>query len=267
VDSETRRTPAFLRRRAAAYQAWWEHMPVRFDPPTGPDLGIHRSLDVGALARIHLLDTRQYRTPLRCEDAIGQIGPRCDTSFDPETTFLGVSQEDWLAESVTGGDDRAWDVVGNQVTLHQWRFGPGRDAIFNLDQWDGYPRARERLTETLAAAAGDVVVLTGDVHSTWVSDVKADFDDESSERVGTEMICPGISSEGADIAVIEDAIRVNSPHVQYSEALHRGWLRHELTEDTWATEIRHVDDANRRGTPVRTSAEFVIERGRAVAEA
>ncbi|HYF44569.1 MAG TPA: alkaline phosphatase D family protein, partial [Acidimicrobiales bacterium] len=104
VDSESRTPEAFAERRAAAYRAWWEHMPVRFDPPTGGDLAIHRNLDVGRLARIHLLDTRQYRTPLECPDSIGQIGPRCGTSTAPDTTFLGAEQEAWLAESLAGGD-------------------------------------------------------------------------------------------------------------------------------------------------------------------
>ena len=80
-------------------------------------------------------------------------GPACETSFDPDDDLLGTEQEAWLAESLTG-DDRVWDVVGNQVVLHQWRFGPGEDAIFNLDQWDGYPEARARVTEALAGAAG-----------------------------------------------------------------------------------------------------------------
>jgi alkaline phosphatase D len=222
---------------------------------------------VGAVARIHLLDTRQYRTPLECPEAIGQIGPRCDTSFAEETTFLGTGQEAWLAQSLAGGDQRAWDVVGNQVVLHQWRFGPGRDAIWNLDQWDGYPRARARLNQALAAASGDVVVLTGDVHSTWIADVMDDYDDERSERIGTELVTPGISSEGSDIAVVEDAIRSGNPHVRYSEALHRGWLRHELTADTWDTEVRHVETFDDPASPVTRSARFTIERGRAVAEA
>jgi alkaline phosphatase D len=267
VDSESADPAEFAERRAAAYRAWWEHMPVRFAPPTGPDLAIHRNLDIGALARLHLVDTRQYRTPLNCADAIGQIGPRCETSLAPDTTFLGRDQEAWLADSLTGGDPRVWDVVGNQVIFHQWRFGPGDDSIFNLDQWDGYPEARARVNESLAEAPGDVVVLTGDVHSTWVADLLADFDDEGSARLGSEMVAPGVASEGSDIAVVEEAIRSNNPHIRYSEAEHRGWLRHELTADAWTAEVRHVERFDDRTSPVPVSATFVIEPGRAIAEA
>jgi alkaline phosphatase D len=265
-DSESRNRQQLLRRRAAAYQAWWEHMPVRLDPPTGPDLQIYRAVDVGALARVHLVDTRQYRTPLDCPDTVSSIGRRCATSFDPLTSVLGEAQEAWLAEGLADGD-RAWDVVANQIVLHQWRFGPGDDAIFNLDQWDGYPEARTRMTDALARAAGDVVVLTGDVHSTWVADVQVDFDDPSSARVGTELIAPGVTSSGEELAAIIDPVREFSPHIRYADAPHRGWLRHEVTAEAWTTEIRHVDDHRDASSSVRTAGTWVVERGQAAAEA
>ncbi len=265
-DSESRNPAQLLRRRAAAYRAWWEHMPVRFAPPTGPDLQIYRTVDVGALARLHLVDTRQYRTPLDCPEAVSSIGRRCDTSFDPATSVLGEAQEAWLAEALADGE-RTWDVVANQIVLHQWRFGPGDDAIFNLDQWDGYPEARTRMTDALAESAGEVVVLTGDVHSTWVADLQADFDDPSSARVGTELVAPGVTSSGEELEAIAEPVRVNSPHIRYVDAPHRGWLRHEITGDAWTAEIRHVDDHTDPASPVRTASTWVVEHGRPVVEA
>lgn len=180
--------------------------------------------------------------------------------------MLGADQEAWLAAGLAEGE-RTWDVIGNQIVLHQWRFGPGDDAVFNLDQWDGYPAARDRLGDALAEAAGDVVVLTGDVHSTWVADLQADFDDPASLRLGTELVAPGISSPGEQLVPILDAVRVNSPHIRFNEAGHRGWLRHELTGDSWTTEIRHVVDATDPDSTVRTAGTWVIEPGRPVAEA
>jgi len=265
-DSESRTPAELLERRAAAYRAWWEHMPVRFAPPEGPDLRIHRNLDVGALARIHLLDTRQYRTALECEDAVSSVGARCDTSFDPATTVLGAEQEAWLADGLAEGD-RVWDVIGNQIVLHQWRFGPGDDAIFNLDQWDGYPEARNRMADALAASAGEPVVLTGDVHSTWVADLKADFDRPSSARIGTELVAPGITSSGEALEPITEVVQVNSPHIRYVDAPHRGWLRHEVTADSWTAEIRHVRDHTDPDSRVRVASTWVIEPGQPVAEA
>jgi alkaline phosphatase D len=265
LGSESRTPQAFLERRAAAYKAWWEHMPVRFDPPTGPDLAIHHHVDVGALARIHLIDTRQYRTPLDCPDSVSSIGRRCDTSFAEGTSVLGSEQEAWLAESLSGGEDRVWDVVANQIVLHQWRFGPGDDTIWNLDQWDGYPTARARVLDDLAGSVGDVVVLTGDVHSSWVSDLKADFDRPSSERIGTEFVAPGVTSSGEELEPVALVVQRNSPHVKYAEARHRGWLRHELGPDRWTTEFRHADDHRRPDTQVRVASTWELAPGREVA--
>ena len=158
-------------------------------------------------------------------------------------------------------------MVVNQIVLHQWRFGAGDDAIFNLDQWDGYPVARTRLTDALAAAAGEPVVLTGDVHSTWVSDLTADFDDPGADRVGTEFVTPGISSPGDDLAAITDVVQVNSPHIRYAEAGHRGWLRHAITPESWTAEIRHVEDPSDAASAVPVVSTWVIEPGRPVQEA
>lgn len=263
--SESRNPHELLRRRAAAYQAWWEHMPVRFDPPTGPELAIYRDLDIGGLARLHLLDTRQYRTGLECPDAVGAIGMRCAASTAPTTTFLGEDQEAWIAASLAEGE-RVWDVLGNSVVLHQWRFGPGDDVIWNLDQWDGFPTARDRMLDALVGAVGDVVVLTGDVHSSWVADVKADFDDPGSDRLGTELVTPGVTSIGDDIVPVLPVISSNSPHVRYAEAEHRGWLRHEVTPDAWHAEFHHVEDSTRPRSPVRVTSRWAIEPGRAVVE-
>jgi alkaline phosphatase D len=265
-DNSESHTPAeLLERRANAYRAWWEHMPVRFAPPDGPDLAIYRSFDVGTLARIHLVDTRQYRTPLDCE-SVSSIGARCDTSFAPSTTVLGTDQEAWLADGLAEGE-RTWDVVANQIVLHQWRFAPGDEAIFNLDQWDGYPAARDRMTEALTGAAGDPVVLTGDVHSTWVADLRADFDDPSSERVGTELVAPGVTSSGEELEPILAAVQANSAHIRYAEAQHRGWLRHEITPDAWTAEIRHLADHTAADSRVDVAGSWVIQPGQRVQEA
>jgi len=263
ASSESRSPAELLERRAAAYRAWWEHMPVRFAPPTGPDLAIHQALDIGALARLHLIDTRQYRTPLACPEAVSSIGARCATSFAPATTVLGGEQEAWLAGSLSEGE-RTWDVVVNQIVLHQWRFAPGDDAIFNLDQWDGYPVARNRMTDALADAVGEPVVLTGDVHSSWVADLTTDFDDPAAPRVGTEFVTPGISSPGDELAVITDVVQENSPHIRYVEAGHRGWLRHQISPESWTAEIRHVEDPTDAASAVPVVGTWVLEPGQPV---
>jgi alkaline phosphatase D len=154
------------------------------------------------------------------------------------------------------------------VLVSQWRFAPG-NAVWNLDQWDGYPAARDRFLATLRdTSAANTVVLTGDVHSSWVGTLALDFDDPAAEVVGTEFVAPGVGSEAPDIlAQAMPAIRDNSPFIRYGEVERRGWVQHEITADTWSTEFRLVDDATVAGSPVQTASAWVVESGEPVTRA
>lgn len=263
ADSETADRESFLERRAAAYQAWWEHIPVRMEAPDGPDLAIYRRASFGDLVRFLVLDTRQYRTPQECgnpDAPIGDVGPRCDAAFAPETTVLGVDQEAWVADEL-GGSSAVWNVLAQQIVVQQWRFAPG-NAAWNLDQWDGYPAARDRLLSTLADSdATNPVVLTGDVHSSWVGGLTEDFDDPDAVALGTEFVAPGISSDNGAVNIAVDVVPGNSPHVAWAEAMHRGWVLHDVNRDAWNTEYRFVDDATVEDSSVSTGSTWTLPTG------
>src|SRR5690606_12149302 len=173
--------------RAAAYQAWWEHLPVRLDPPDGADLPVHRHLDIGTLARLYVLDHRQHADVPPCRDsgtAIGDTGDCPDRLADDERSTLGPEQEDWFAETAAASEV-TWNLVGNPVVLAGVDTGPGPTdgdegtSVFYLDTWDGFPGARERVIETMAATSNPVV-LTGDYHAGMVLDVhRRPFDPDS----------------------------------------------------------------------------------------
>ena len=255
-ESESPDEAALLERRAAGYRAWWENQPVRLDPPEGPDLDIYRRFAIGDLATVHVLDTRQYRTPLDCETAAGiSAGRRCDASTAASTTVLGEEQETWLAEGLA--TETAWHVLAQQIVAHQWRFGPGDDTVWNLDQWDGYPTARSRLFDSLKDAGGAPVVLTGDVHTSWAAKLRDDFDDPSSDLVGVEFVAPGVGSSGAALAAVQAVLRANNPHIVYDEVGHRGWVRNTITPDEWTAEFRLVEDHNDAASPVAVDATVV----------
>ncbi|MGH9050983.1 MAG: alkaline phosphatase D family protein, partial [Acidimicrobiia bacterium] len=266
VSSSTPDPADFAARRAAAYRAWWEHMPVRFDPPDGPDLRIHRRLRWGRLADLMVLDTRQYRSDQVCVEG-GDIGARCDAAFDDDFTMLGAAQERWLDRRLRDAG-AGWTVLVQGVAVMQWRFAPG-NAVWNLDGWDGYPAARDRLMASLLDnEAPNPVVLTGDVHSSWVSSLAPDFDDPSARLFGTEHIAPGVTSPSSSIlADAIPAVLANSPHVRWAEAEHRGWVRHDVTPDEWRTEYRFVDDATVQGSAVTTASRWVTPAGGTVMEA
>ena len=258
-NSVTPDAASFRTRRAAAYRAWWEHQPVRLPAPTGPDARIYRRAAIGRLATIHVLDTRQYRTDQVCGS--GDVGPRCDAAFAPTTTVLGPTQERWLANGLRGNDSR-WNVLANQVVLQQWRFAPG-NAVWNLDQWDGYPAARDRLIATLGErGVADTVALTGDVHSSWVGTLAEDFDDPASRILGAEFVGPAISTTPSQLlASVESTIHANSPHLRWSETKRQGWVFHDVRPDEWRTDYRLVDDVTVPDAPVTTASSWVLRHG------
>ncbi len=247
---------AFLDQRAAAYQAWWEFTPTRAPSPTGPDLRMHRTVDWGGLTRFVLLDTRQYRDDQPCPGEFGSdLGPQCDAT--PTVTMLGDEQEAWLTDVVerTSGDGTIWTTLVQQVVVHEWKIAPG-NTVWNLDQWDGYTGARRRLLATLHGAPTPVV-LTGDVHSSWVADLRDDGGD-----VGVEFVAPSVSSAIPDLLEGRGSlVELQSPHVQWSETERRGWVRHEITADRWTAEYRLVDDATVEGGAVTTVTTWVVEAG------
>ena len=245
---------AFLAQRAAAYRAWWEFTPTRLPAPDGPSLRMHRRIDWGTLARFVLLDTRQYRDDQPCAGDLGvDLGPRCPASDD--VTMLGTEQELWVVGELA--HDATWTAVVQQVVLHQWRF-LGGNALWNLDAWDGYPAARDRLVADLAVAPSPIV-LTGDVHSSWVAEVRADPDDARSAPVAVELVAPGVSSSvPSALSGVGALVEQLSPHITWSETRRRGWVLHTVDTERWASEYRLVESVAEPGGTVTVAARFEV---------
>ena len=237
----------FAARRAAAYRAWWEHMPVRLPAPVdGTDYPIARSLALGELVDLILLDGRQFRSDQACGDATLETGPPCPEALDPTRTMLGDDQERWVADAFAESS-ATWTVLGQQTVLTDLRLPNG--AILNHDQWDGYTPARDRL---LAAASGvdRLVVLTGDIHLAGVA---------SLPGIGTEFVTTSISSAGSVPVALEPLLR-DFPTVVDAELAHRGYIRHTVTPETWTAEYRIVDDVATPDSPVSTWRTFRVAR-------
>jgi alkaline phosphatase D len=161
----------YAQRRAAGYQAWWEHQPVRVPrPDSWADLTIQRSATWGSLARLWVLDTRQYRSDQPCGDGAKPVP--CGDWGDPDHTMLGPAQERWLLDGL-GGSSARWQVLAQQVMMAPFDRAPDDSVLTSMDQWSGYPAARDRLLRAVAERApGRTVVLTGDIHSNWVNDLR-----------------------------------------------------------------------------------------------
>ena len=184
----------FLKRRADAYKAFYEHLPLRRSTlPHGPMMQLYRNITYGRLAQFSVLDTRQYRT-----DQPGGDGnkPPSDGVFDAQATLLGPIQEKWLCDGLADSPAR-WNILAQQVMMARVDRTPGDAVAWSMDQWAGYDVGRERLLQFLAdQKVANPVVLTGDIHTNWVNDLKIDFDDEKSATVATEFVGTSITSGG-----------------------------------------------------------------------
>ncbi|RUR84611.1 alkaline phosphatase [Chlorogloeopsis fritschii PCC 6912] len=252
----------FLNRRAAAYQAYYEHMPLRqFSQPQGTDMLLYRRLTFGNLAEFSVLDTRQYRSDHPCGD--GET-PRCSAALDPSKTMLGKKQERWLLDSLDRSQAR-WNVLAQQILMAELDHKIGSGEVFWNDSWDGYPLARDRvLSHITTRQITNPVVITGDWHSTFVNDLKLNFKDPNSPTVATEFVTPSLTSNGdANVyGPYYGPMIPENPHIKFFDGDRRGYFRVNLNHQRWQTDLRIVTTVSRPDASVYTLASFVVEDGR-----
>jgi alkaline phosphatase D len=257
----------FATERAHAYQAYYEHMPIRPKYPVGsPDYRIYRRFDFGSLARVSVLDTRQYRTD-QPGGLSNDYGPVQLGTSNVAGTLTGGEQESWLDDGLAGSPAR-WNVIAQQVMMSRLRFpNPATllpPLLANLDQWDGYAPQRQRLLQFLAdASVANPVVLSGDIHSTWISDLKLDFDDPASPTVAAEFVATSVSSDfpAAFDAGLKQINPLLNPHVKYFDGSRRGYLRCVVDREAWRTDVRVVDTIATRDAPVYTAVSYAVQAG------
>ncbi|HEX5367292.1 MAG TPA: alkaline phosphatase D family protein [Acidimicrobiales bacterium] len=261
VSEDPEVTPEeFRRRRAAAFQAYYEHMPLRtVHRPNGPDMLLHRRLRYGDLANLHVLDGRQHRHPqLACPDPMA-----CPERLDPRRTMLGAEQERWLLDGLRRSGAR-WDVLVQQVPFTRLDEAAGPASRFGRDNWNWFPAARQRLQDVLATRADlNPMVVGGEAHRHIAADVRADWDDPDSPVVASEIVTTSVTTDGdgEEHSPWVDLVLAENPHVAYARR-QRGYVRCRLTRDTWSTDFRVVPFVSRPGAPVATDASFVVEAGR-----
>ena len=244
----------FLARRALAYRAWWEHMPVRLPHPDGPSLKIYRDLAFGSLAHVFLLDGRQYRSDQACGDVALSLAPPCPEVNDPDRTMLGTEQEAWLLAGI-GASTTTWNIIANQVVLADATLN---GAVLNFDMWDGYPAARKRLLDGIAATGKtNTVVVTGDIHLAAVAELTIKATDGSKQAVATELVGTSISSAALLPEAIESAV-TSFPDLRYLNVRKRGWTLNEVSSTDWTASYRIVDDVLKADSTVSTDAIFAI---------
>ncbi|MEU0852146.1 MULTISPECIES: alkaline phosphatase D family protein [Streptomyces] len=250
----------FLLRRAAAYRAYWENMPLRRPQlPEGPDLKLYRRLHWGRLAQFDVLDTRQYRSDQAYGDGWQYPGPE---SEDPGRTLTGDAQERWLING-WHRSDAVWNVVPQQVTFSQRYNSTTTPSKVSMDSWDGYPASRERvLAGAQAAGVENLMVLTGDVHVHYGFDIKRDFSDPDSRTLGTEIVTSSVTSGGNGSAKPSNwnTYLAANPHLRFYNGL-RGYATVSLGRELARADFKTVSHVTTEGAPLTTAASFVTEVG------
>ena len=251
-------------RRAAGYQAWWEHQPVRVPRATSwADLNIIRAVNWGALARFWMLDTRQFRDVQACDS--GTKAVPCGEWADPKRGMMGPAQEKWLFDGLAASKSH-WQILGNQVMMGPFDSAPGPEVRVSMDQWSGYPVARDRLLNTIAQRAPNrTVVLTGDIHSNWVNELHSDFSHPGRPVVAAEFVGTSIASGGDGTGDAGERMKTllgESPHIKWQNN-RRGYFTCKVDEKEWLTDYRTVAYVTRPGAPVETPTRWRVMHGKA----
>ena len=255
----------FLRRRAAAYQAYFEHMPVRLGPDAAKpsQMRIHDCMAWGRLADLWTLDCRQYRDHHACPDPMrggGRVVVGCDALADPSRSMLGTAQEQWFTEGLTRSTKR-WKLVAQSTQMSSSGVNTplGRSAF--TDGWDGYPQARAKLLDTVAQAGlQNVVVLGGDVHMNVAAQLRVQPNDERSPVVASEIVTTSVTSRGLGEKLLAQ-IRDSNPDILHARSDERGYTLLDIKPEGMRAEFMTTPNPAQAQGVFKAQAQWLVRAG------
>ncbi|RZJ78732.1 MAG: hypothetical protein EON88_33835 [Brevundimonas sp.] len=256
--------------RTAAYRAWAEHMPVRdFLLPDPSHARIAQSILVGDLMRIETPDTRQFRD---VQDVCGQtanpdIGfglyrTPCADMAGGQRTMLGLTQEAAVRDALLR-KPRTWNVLASTVPFAPYRIVAGGAERVYASAWGAYPAAYARMAGALRQGkVRNLVVLSGDIHSSWVWDVRERTDDADT-TFGTEIVSTSICSECPPPFADPLTSSVgHNPQVRYVEATRHGYVLHTVRPSGWTARVRLVANTLTARSTMSDGPKIAIKAGR-----
>lgn len=256
----------FELRKFAALQAWYENLPVRIAQfPRAGQVKLYRHLDYGNLFRMHVLDTRAYRSQQLCDRR--NKNP-CRAQDDATSTMLGQAQEAWLGKSL---DNSAhWNFVAQQIMFSPYDFRKeGADEPWtSSDDWVGYPAARQRFKKAISdRGLTNVVIGTGNSHRHIVAHVPANEAEPEGPAVAVEFMSSSISSSGdSDVGWTgKEATMENNPHMMMME-LQRGYQVYDVTPDLWTTRVMAMEYVGRPGGKIKALAKYAVSPAKPLIE-
>jgi alkaline phosphatase D len=267
VSEEDDDPQLFLARRAAAYQAYYEHMPLpRWAVPSGPAMRLYATRAFGDLASIVLLDQRQYRAPEACPP-LGRAGghrvdeSKCPELDDPNRTMLGGRQEAWVQGQLASSQTR-WNLLAQGTLMGHNNEAPLPEHRYWTDAWNGYPAARERLMKFLSEKhISNPVVLSGDIHAFVVSGLHLKAADLDSPLVAPEFVTSSITSDSVPESYFESA-RKNNPNLLTATGEHRGYVRLDITKDALHADLITIDTVKEPDSGRNTLVSYIVEAGK-----
>jgi alkaline phosphatase D len=256
-DPEKQSPLEFAVRKLAAFQAFYEHMPIE-QPPilNGLEgrLQMHGAYRFGP-AHVNLLDTRQFRTDQVCGQGFPGDFPCADLN-DPRQSMTGAAQEAWLLEQLKNSNAR-YNVIASQTWFAPFEYVDDPNARkWNMDQWDGYPLQRQRLIDAMDGVSHPVV-LSGDWHCAMASTIHKAPGDAKSSRVGHNFAATSISSICSWWPEIHRSKEANA-HVAHVDGKQRGYLRCEADARNFAALFRTVANPVDANSAVATNQDIRI---------
>ena len=251
----------FLVRRAAAFQAYYEFLPLRpRSLPHGPDMRLYRKARFGRLAEFFVLDTRQYRTDQPNGDG---LKPLNEEALKKTNSLLGRKQRGWLDAGLIASQG-TWNVLAQQVMMGIVDFPSGDESRYSMDQWPGYAYERMELMRFLAdRKVPNPIVLTGDIHSNWVNDLRVDDRKTDAPVVATDFVGTSMTSGGNESWVnlaSKTLVTFRNPGVRFLNG-ERGYVRCNITPEAWTSDYVVCEDVLRPQGKMTTRASFVVEAG------
>lgn len=260
-------TEAFLARRAAAYRAYFEHLPLRLmAKPQGERMRLHQRFLWGNLAEFSVLDLRQFRDPQACEPEGPPAGAvidvdACAEVSRPERSLMGAEQEFWFRLGF-GRGGATWNVIAQSLMMAGLDQLPGPERGVYNDNWGGYPANRERMMALIKErGVENVVSLGGDIHGFWVSDITEAAFDPTSTKLGTEFVCSSITSPSFLYDTFS-AVLPENPQVKFFEDRVRGYVLCGVSQERWHATLRTVSSVKDPTPTFDTLAKYEIEQGK-----
>lgn len=258
----------FAARRAAAYQAYFEHLPLaRRSILTRGELRLYQQLMVGDLVQFLMLDTRQYRAPRACVDPVKwRTGVKaCPEMQAPDRTILGADQEFWIGGRIRTPFTRWTSIVQPTLFGHLFQDTPEGVVGAYQDGWSAYPAARQKILDAIARRGKqDMVIIGGDMHAFMAADVRADYFKPGSPVVATEFVATSITSHSDNYARFQAIIGEDrNQHVKLFEDRVRGWCAAEITPDQWLVDMRTASSVWDRNPSFGSFKRYVVPYGKA----